>query len=211
MELKQRPHNCVRRLRRFLTTIALPLTMLASLLGSPALARAQDASPAQNPQAAPVQSPRVILPLVQCWYKGKVAYYIQTDASDQTLATQFGMNYVPGLSKTINGGAVDDIYHVTNFNQGNVIPSAPIPAGPGNTDPNYTPNWQLSLVTWKSGTTPYILKSEEEVLNAQSQGLVDIVKTNIVIDCPVIYTPYGGKLPSAQIIGDAKNTNRFGN
>jgi hypothetical protein len=186
-----------------MTTVALPLAMLASLLGSPALARAQDANPAQNPQAAPVQNPRVILPLVQCWYKGKVAYYIQTDASDQSLATQFGMNYVPGLSNTINGGAgaVDDIYHVTNFNQGNVIPSAPIPAGPGNTDPNYTPDWQLSLVTWKSGTTPYILKSEEEVLNAQSQGLVDIVKTNIVIDCPVIYTPYGGKLPSAMLIG----------
>src|SRR5579863_1115937 len=198
MEMKQRMHTCVRWSRTLLTTIAFPLTMLLSVVGSPALARAQ---------VGPVSNPRVILPLVQCWYKGKVAYYIQTDASDQSIAAQFGLNYVPRLSGAIDGQAVDDIYHVTNFNQGNVIPSAPIPAGPGNTDPNYTPDWQLSLVTWRSGTTPYILKSEEEVLDAQSKGLLDIVKANIVINCPVIYTPYGGLLPSAQIIGDSKNTN----
>jgi hypothetical protein len=151
-----------------------------------------------------VQNPSVILPLVQCWYKGKVAYYIQTEASDQTLAQQQGVNYVSLLSNAITAGAVDDIYHVTNFKQGNVIPSAPIPAGPGNADPNYSPIWQLSLVTWNSGTTPHILKSEEEVLSARDQGLVTIVKTNIVINCPVIYTPFGGLLPTARIIGDYK-------
>jgi hypothetical protein len=47
-----------------------------------------------------------------------------------------------------------------------------------------------------------VLKSEEEVLSAQSQGLVTIVKTNIVVNCPVIYTPAGGLLPTAKIIGD---------
>jgi hypothetical protein len=31
------------------------------------------------------------------------------------------------------------------------------------------------------------LKSEEEVQNARSQGLVDIVKTNAVVNCPVIF------------------------
>ncbi|MGH9543774.1 MAG: DUF7482 domain-containing protein [Terriglobales bacterium] len=151
-----------------------------------------------------VQNPRVILPLVHCWYKGKVAYYIQTEASDKALAEQQGVNYVPELANTISSGAVDDIYHVTNFTQGNVIPSAPIPAGPGNTDPGYTPLWQLSLVTWNSGTTPYVLKSEEDVLSARDQGLLTIVKTNIVINCPVIYTPFGGLLPTAKIIGNYK-------
>lgn len=43
-------------------------------------------------------------------------------------------------------------------------------------------------MTWRSGTKPYILESEEDVLNAQAQGLVDLVKTNIVINCPVVYT-----------------------
>jgi hypothetical protein len=145
--------------------------------------------------------------LVQCWYKGKVAYYIQTEASDESLAKQQDVNYVSLLSNAISGGPVDDIYHVTNFKQGNVIPSAPIPAGPGNTDPNYTPLWQLSTVTWNAGTTPHVLKSEQEVLSARDQGLVTIVKTNIVINCPVIYTPFGGLLPTAKIIGDYKDSN----
>jgi hypothetical protein len=149
-----------------------------------------------------VQSPSVILPLVQCWYKGKVAYYIQTEASDLTLAQQQEVNYVPKLSNAISAGVVDDIYHVTNFTQGNVIPSAPMPTGPGNTDPDYTPLWQLSTVTWNPGTAPHVLTSEEEVLDAQSRGLVTIDKTNIVINCPVIYTPSGGLLPNAKIIGD---------
>jgi hypothetical protein len=154
-----------------------------------------------------VQNPSVILPLVQCWYKGKVAYYIQTEASDEALAQQQNVNYVSLLANAISAGSVDDIYHVTNFQQGNVIPSAPILAGPGNTDPNYTPLWQLSQVTWKSGTTPHVLKSEEEVLSAQAQGSVTIVKTNIVINCPVVYTPFGGLLPTAKIIGDYKDQN----
>jgi len=151
-----------------------------------------------------VQNPSVILPLVQCWYKGKVAYYIQTEASDEGLAKQQDVNYVSLLSNAITAGAVDDIYHVTNFTQGNVIPSAPIPAGPGNTNPNYSPLWQVSTVTWNSGTTPHVLKSEEEVLSARDQGLVTIVKTNIVVNCPVIYTPFGGLFPNAKIIADYK-------
>lgn len=129
-------------------------------------------------------------------------YYIQTEASDQGLAQQQDVNYVSLLSNAISAGAVDDIYHVTNFKQGNVIPSAPIPAGPGNTDPNYSPLWQVSLVTWNSGTTPHVLKSEEDVLSARDQGLVTIVKTNIVVNCPVIYTPFGGLFPNAKILGD---------
>jgi hypothetical protein len=156
------------------------------------------------------RTPRVILPLVQCWYKGQVAYYIQTEASDSGLALQQDVNYVPLLANVLSATttAVDDIYHVTNFTQGNVIPSAPIPAGPTNTDPSYSPLWQVSLVTWVSGT-PYVLKSEEDVLLAKGDGLVTITKTSIVVNCPVIYTPYGGLLPTAKIIGDDKDNDKW--
>ena len=168
----------------------------------PAISVSAYAQTQTGPQGPGAQGPSVVLPLVQCWYKGKVAYYIQTEASDPTLAQQQEVNYVPEISNAISAGAVDDIYHVTNFTQGNVIPSAPMPAGPGNTDPNYSPLWQLSTVTWNSGFTPHLLTSEEEILDAQSRGLVTVVKTNIVINCPVIYTPSGGLLPIARIIGD---------
>jgi hypothetical protein len=143
---------------------------------------------------------------VHCWYKGQVAYYIQTEASDAGLAQQQDVNYAPSLANAIsaNPAAVSAIYHVTNFTQANVIPSAPMPAGPGNTDPSYSPLWQVTLVTWNPGTSPYLLKSEEDVLNAQAEGLVTIVGTDIVVNCPVIYTPPGGVLPGATIIGKGR-------
>jgi hypothetical protein len=141
----------------------------------------------------------VELPLVQCWYNGQVAYYIQTDASDQQVAQDQGVNFVPRLVDTITAGAVDDIFVVTNFTQGNVIPSAPIPAGPDNMDSEYTPLWQVSTVTWNQGTTPHLLRSEQEVLDAEAGGDVTIMQTNIVVNCPVIYTPEGGLLPTAKI------------
>lgn len=141
----------------------------------------------------------VQLPLVAAWYKGKSAYYIQTEASDQQVAKQQGVNFVPGLASAIGAGAVDDIYVVTNFNQANVIPSAPIPAGPDNNDTDYSPLWQVSTVTWNQDQTPHTLKSEKKVLAAEAAGLVTITKTNIVVNCPVIFTPQGGLLPTAKI------------
>ena len=89
---------------------------------------------------------------------------------------------------------------VANYKQGNVTPSAPIPAGPENTDKSYTPFWQVSTVTSKTGTTtPHTLKSEEEVLAAARAGLVTITKTNIVVNCPVVFPPDGGLSPTVKI------------
>jgi hypothetical protein len=141
----------------------------------------------------------VMLPIVLCWYAGRMVYYIQTEASDPNVAAAQGVNYVPRLANAIAAGAVDDIYVVTNFKQVNVIPSAPIPAGPSNADPNYTPLWQVSTVTWNTGTTPHTFHSESEVLSAASSGLVTLFKTTIVVNCPVMYSPQGGLMPTATV------------
>ena len=170
----------------FKTIRALLIVMLAISVGLPARSTAQNVA----------KSKRVILPLIQCWYKGKVAYYISTEVSDKALAKQTRVTYVPQLA----GVGQQAIYHVTNFQQGNVIPSAPIPEGPGNKDQNYSPLWQVVLVTWNQGKQPHVLKSEEAIKKAQTDGLVTIMGTNIVVNCPVIYTPFGGLFPGAKII-----------
>ncbi len=140
---------------------------------------------------------RVELPLTQGWFNGKPAFYISTDASDQAVAKSFGANYVPALANALNANpsAVDDIYAITNFTQGNVLPSAPAPSGPNNSNRAYSPLWQVSTVTWVAGATPRVLKSEAEVLAAASARQVTISKTNIVVNCPVVLTPDGGKIP----------------
>jgi hypothetical protein len=141
----------------------------------------------------------VELPLVKAWYDGKIGYYIQTEASDPAVAQDQGVNLVPKLTDAIAAGVTDDIYVVTNYEQANIIPSAPIPAGPDNADPEYTPLWQVDLVTWNPDTTPYTLRSEDDVNAAEAAGLITITETTIVVNCPVIVTPQGGKLPTADI------------
>jgi hypothetical protein len=143
------------------------------------------------------------LPLVKGWYNGKPILYLTTDASDPNAAKDMGVNYVPQLANALSSqpSSVDDIFAVTNFKQGNIIPSAPIPTGPDNKDPDYTPLWQVSTITWKDAQQAYTLKSEKEALDAQAAGKVDITQTNIVVNCPVIYTPDGGILPNTKIYG----------
>jgi hypothetical protein len=193
-----------KKLKRFPVLAGLAgVLALAALASTQTQAQTNDTDLLQDLLANPTATRgTVTFPIVFCWYKGLPALYIQTDASNTAIAAQQKVNLVPRLANAIhapNGGAVDDIYHITNFKQGNVIPSAPIPAGPKNSDPNYTPLWQLTKVTWKAGTTPRVLKSEEEVLGARDDGEVTLEKTNIVLNCPVIYTPEGGKLPLIQI------------
>jgi hypothetical protein len=148
--------------------------------------------------------PTVSLPLVIGWYKGQEVLYIQSEVSDLGVAVDQGVTYVPRLANVIpaNGApsGLDDIYVISNFKQGNIIPSAPSPTGPANTDTDYTPLWQVSVVTWvSSSVAPHLLRSEEEVFAARDQGLVTIDKKNIVVNCPVIYTPTGGLLPNAEL------------
>jgi hypothetical protein len=59
---------------------------------------------AQTPGKAP--NPRVILPLVQCWYKGQVARYIQTETSDLALSQQQDVNNVPLLANVLSAQQV---------------------------------------------------------------------------------------------------------
>jgi hypothetical protein len=97
--------------------------------------------------------------------------------------------------------AVDDIFVFTNFNQGNVPASAPNPAGPGNTDTDYTPLWQVNLVSWIKGR-PTALISQADITTAAQNGFVSVQKTPIIVECSVIFTFRGGLLPLATVRED---------
>ena len=176
------------------TAIVGALCLCAGLAGLPGSAIAQ------TPLASFRTPVAVILPLTVGWYDGEPAPYISTEASDPTIARQMGANYVARLASAVGTQAVDDIYTVTNFKQGNIIPSRPKPAGPHNRDPNYTPLWQISMVTWNAGATPYLLTSEKAVLTAVQRGEATLNKTDIVVNCSVVFTPTGGLFPGAKLL-----------
>ena len=86
-----------------------------------------------------------------------------------------------GPIKLKPGNKLAPIWAVTNGASGqhNIVDTVP-----GQAD--YSPLWQLSMVTFKSGVTPYLLKSKADVDTAEQKGDVTIQKTDTVVNCPVL-------------------------
>jgi hypothetical protein len=193
--------------RAFLAVVAaMSLYLLAA---HPILASA----PSDPDRGDPPVSPRVSLPLQVGFFNGATALYITPEvgldpnspaliATAKQIAAGFNSNFIPQNFAILPGStAVDDIFVFTNFTQGNVLASAPHPAGPANTDPNYSPLWQVNLVTWNPGQPGRVLTSQTDITNAQTAGEVTVQKTNIIVECSVIFTPRGGLLPGARLTG----------
>jgi hypothetical protein len=133
----------------------------------------------------------------------------------QFLANSFNANYVPenfaNLTKAPDNNAVADQIFVfpaggspAGFNgqfiQPNVLNSAPHRAGPTNTDTNYSPLWQINLIYFNQGVTPYVLKSAQDIAVAQNRGDIGApIPIPVIVECSVIFTPGGGLLPDARI------------
>ena len=144
-----------------------------------------------NPLTA-LAGPTVKLPLVKGFVDGHEVYYIQTEASDAGVAAGQQVHFVSKLANVLKAPLVsfDDIYVATNstLSQPNILPSIPTPVGPTNTSAAYSPLWQVSAYTWVTGKTQRILKSEAEVLAAQTAGDITIAKPGIIVNCPVIFS-----------------------
>jgi hypothetical protein len=167
-------------------------------------------------------SARVSLPLQIGFFAGQPVLYITPEVGGNLptdspllpiahqLAANFHANFIPQNFATLPGSpAVDDIYSfpifntqgtvVVGFRQGNVLASRPKPAGPNNTDTNYSPLWQVSVVTFNSGVQPRPLTSVAAIKEAAADHDVTITKTPIIVVCSVIFTPSGGLLPGAGV------------
>jgi len=86
---------------------------------------------------------RATMPVTVGWFNGEPCLYISTEASDSGVAATFGITYAPALASAATPAP---IYAVTNFAQGNIVASAPSPAGPGNSSAGYSPLWQINMV-----------------------------------------------------------------
>lgn len=148
-------------------------------------------------------------PMIRVLEDGQVVNTIATEASDGATAAALGVTVAPPLANAIGNGtttnATSNRYVVTNFKQPDVLAqsSIPTPPGPNNTNGNYSPLWQVNLVTWNHGTNPAQLSSEADIKAAQSKKEVTVTPTNIVINGPVVSTSGGSILPLGTLDGFA--------
>ncbi len=156
----------------------------------------------QNRAAAPTAT----FPLQSAWHNGAQVFYITTDISDAGMAGMMGSNFAPRLADAVPAfpkppgekSALERGYKFTADVQEAVFASVPSPIGPSSSDAAYSPLWQVFWVQWKPGFGPEILKSEESILAAEERGAVDVTRTNIVINCPIVGSP-AGALPGVVI------------
>ncbi len=86
-----------------------------------------------------------------------------------------------GPIKLEPGNKLAPIWTVTNAAAGqrNIVDTVP-------GRPDYSPLWQVNKVTFKTGVTPYLLKSKADVKAAVAKGDATTTKTTTVVNCPVL-------------------------
>ncbi len=188
---------------KFRCTRRLPSHWFASVLGALfCLLSAACAAPSRSTDASAVS-----LPLQRGLYDGEVVFYVTTDVSDDKVAKAKGANFAPRLADALAGAAgpagprlaVDKVYAVVNFSQPSVFASAPKPIGHLNRDAAYSPLWRMVAVTWRNTYDARELRSEDDVLEAQEKGQVDLTTTNVVLNCPIIHRGKAGGLPGVSL------------
>jgi hypothetical protein len=109
---------------------------------------------------------------------------VKTYSQDVTLGFFRGavISYLDlGPVRLASGNKVAPIWAFTNGheNQRNIIDTVPGMR-------SYTPLWAVRMVTWRSGTSPRVLRSASAVRAAQRSGQVTIANAPIVVHCPVL-------------------------
>ena len=123
---------------------------------------------------------------------GDKKLFIATDSSDNQTAASITesleqkINFAPLLT-SIPESYLQQGYDFVNGTKGEGSFGHQIPvasASPGEKD--YSPLVQLNFVKWNDDSDPRILKSSDEIVQAKRNGEIQIMKTGIVINSPVI-------------------------
>ncbi|MFW1678043.1 DUF7482 domain-containing protein [Pontibacter sp. JAM-7] len=141
------------------------------------------------------EKPTIALPLLEGWFEAQKVYYITTDVSDPVMARQMQANYAPRLRDAVpdypkpptQKTVLERVYTFPTGQQASsVFASVPSPLGHGSQDKHYSPLWLIYTVEWRVKDQEIELRSEAEIFKAEAQGWVQIERTPVVVNCPVV-------------------------
>jgi hypothetical protein len=156
----------------------LALTSAAMLvLASLAVGVAISAGPAMGPVMGPATS--IERPAFHGYYDGHKDTYLNTDVSSKADATMMHVNYSARLAAIKK---LPEIYLV----EGKAAPGqlAVFGSEPGEKD--YSPLWSETILTWKAGATPIVLKSDTQINAVEKKGTLTEHDAHVVLNCPII-------------------------
>src|SRR5712691_3713875 len=154
-------------------------SMVALLAGATlaVAATAVSAAIGSGPVMGPAKTVR--RPAFQGYYDGHKDTYLNTDVSSKADAAAMHVNYAARLA-SIKG--LPEIYLV----EGKAAPGqlAVFGSEPGEKD--YSPLWSETILTWKSGATPVVLKSDTQLNAVEKKGTLTERDAHVVLNCPII-------------------------
>ena len=115
----------------------------------------------------------------QGYYDGHKDTYLNTDISSKAEAAAMHINYSASLG-TVKG--LPEIYLV----QGRSAPGqlAVFGSQPGEKD--YSPLWAETILTWKPGSKPVLITSDNQVNKLEKTSGLTERPGNVVLNCPII-------------------------
>jgi hypothetical protein len=131
--------------------------------------------------AGPVMGPAKTIsrPAFQGYYDGHKDTYLNTDVSSRSAAAAMHVNYSAPLASIKN---LPEIYLV----EGTAAPGQLAVFGSEPGEKTYSPLWSETILTWKSGAKPVVLKSDTQINAVEKKGTLTERDAHVVLNCPII-------------------------
>ena len=114
------------------------------------------------------------------FYDGHKDGMLATDVSTIPQAMAEGINYSPILAK-LDSEMFPEIYIV----RGAAAKGQLMILGSEPGEPDYSPLWRETIVRWKRGMTPTLIKSDTKVDALIAAGKITERETTVILNCPV--------------------------
>jgi hypothetical protein len=115
----------------------------------------------------------------QGYYDGHKDTYLSTDISSKAEAKAMHINYSASIGKVTG---LPEIYLVQGRAAAGQL--AVFGAQPG--DPSYSPLWAETILTWKAGSKPVLITSDNQINKLEKTSGLTERPGNVVLNCPII-------------------------
>jgi hypothetical protein len=118
-------------------------------------------------------------PAFKGYYDGHFVTYLSTDISSKAEAKMMHINYSAQIGRV---KALPEIYLVQGRSAKGQL--AVFGAEPG--DPEYSPLWDETILTWKAGSKPVLIKSDTQVNKLEKTSGLTERPGKVVLNCPIV-------------------------
>jgi hypothetical protein len=130
-----------------------------------------------GPRMGPART--IAQPSFQGYYDGHKDTYLSTDISSKAMAKMMRINYSASIG-TVKG--LPEIYLV----KGRAAPAQLAVFGSQPGEPDYSPLWAETILTWKAGSKPVLITSDNQVNKLEKTSGLTERPGNVVLNCPIV-------------------------